>query len=162
MDNIFFIKANKKDIIRIVEIHRKCVSISNSESYSDENIKEWLEQINANSVERQLKNSLWYLIKKDETTIGFCQFDIHDKELYQMQIDPDYQGKGYGKMLYEFIENYFRKNKVSKISLYSTINAIEFYKKLGFMAVRPIKLKMRTLCNDLFEMKKTLEDSQHN
>jgi len=156
MNEIFIRKANKKNITRIVEIHRKCVSTTNSKSYPNKNIKEWLEQINAENVECQLKNSLWYVMKKDKTIIGFCQFDSNDKELYQMQIDPDYQGSGYGKMLYEFIEKYFRKKKVSRISLYSTINAVEFYKKLGFLVTKPIKLKMRTLYNDLFEMEKSL------
>lgn len=157
MEKIVITKANKKDIPSIVEIHRKCVSGTNSKSYPVENIREWLEQINAENVECQLKKSLWYLLKKGKTIIGFCQFNIKDKVLYQMQVDPDYQGIGYGEILYEFIEEYFRKNKVSKIWLYATINVADFYRKLGFTAIKPIKLKLKTLYNDLFEMEKKLK-----
>lgn len=157
MNKISIRKVNKKDIPEIVRIHRRCVSITNSKSYPKENINEWLQQINARNTECQLGNSLWYLIKNNKDIIGFCQFDIKDKELYQLQIDPKYQGKGYGKMLYAFIEEYFRKYKVSEISLYSSIDALDFYKKLGFTVTKPIKLKLKTVYNDLFEMKKKLE-----
>ncbi|MBU0534799.1 GNAT family N-acetyltransferase [Patescibacteria group bacterium] len=156
MEKIVITKANKKDIPRIVEIHRKCVSTTNSKSYPVENIREWLEQINAENVECQLKKSLWFVLKKGKTTIGFCQFNIKDKVLYQMQANPDYQGMGYGKVLYKFIEEYFRKNGVSKISLYATINAVDFYRRLGFTTVKPIKFKLKTLYNDLFEMEKSI------
>jgi ribosomal protein S18 acetylase RimI-like enzyme len=156
MTSIVIKKVNKCDINEIVRIHKRCVSITNSKSYPVKNINEWLEQINYNNVTCQLKNSQWVIIKKERSIIGFSQFDIETDDLFQMQIDPDYQGQGYGKMLYEFIELKFKKSKRSKILLYSTINAVSFYKKFGFIVIKPIKLKMKTVYNDLFEMEKKL------
>ncbi|NMC08893.1 GNAT family N-acetyltransferase, partial [Candidatus Microgenomates bacterium] len=72
------------------------------------------------------------------------------------QIDPDLQGKGYGKQLYEYIETDFRRNNIQQISLYSTLNAIEFYKNLGFEITKEIKYPLVKTKMDMVEMKKIL------
>lgn len=47
-------------------------------------------------------------------------------------------------------------NSIKKISLYSTLNAVDFYKKLGFRKIKDIKLKLKTVFNNLIEMEKFL------
>lgn len=97
-------KANKDNISEIVEIHKACVSKTNAKSYSKSVIKEWLTQISEQNVLYQMNKTIWLVLIKDDNTIGFCQYDIEGGELYQMQILPKHQGKGYGKYLYAFIE----------------------------------------------------------
>lgn len=121
-----------EDVPTIVAVHRDCVDKSNSTMYPADVITEWLSQITTQSVHNQLNNSSWYVIRENRTIIGFCQYNLEDEELYQIQIDPEYQGKGYGKSLYKFVENDFRKHNKQKISLNSTVNAAPFYEKRGF------------------------------
>lgn len=67
---------------------------------------------------------------------------MKDKELYQIQIDPNEQGKGYGRKLYDYIENDFRINKIKQVSLFATLNSVQFYKKLGFNVIKEIEFPL--------------------
>lgn len=129
-------KAKKEDIKQIVEIHKECVSKTNAKSYNAEIIQSWLQQINERNVLSQFDYTSWLVIKQNNKIIGFAQYDLEEQTLYQIQIHPNYQGKGYGKMIFKYIENDFIKNKRDKVLLNSTLNAMSFYTSLGF---RPLK-----------------------
>lgn len=149
-------KTSEDILSRLVEIHKECISKCNSVCYTSEQIEEWLSIINIGNIKDQLKNTSWAIIKEGADIIGFGQYSIKDKELYQIQIDPQKQGKGYGKELYKYIEDDFKNNNVSSVSLFSTLNAVPFYERLGFKFVRNIKFKLIKTELDMVEMIKTL------
>jgi ribosomal-protein-alanine N-acetyltransferase len=151
-------KVTNEDIQTIVDIHREIVSIVNAKMYPDTVIKEWLKDITIENVKSQLKieTTAWYIMELEGIPIGFCQFPLDKNEIYQLNIKPEFQGQGYGKMLYEFIENKFREVKTEKIELFSTLNAREFYEKLGFVCLKEIKYKLLHAEMDMFLMEKKL------
>ena len=157
-DRVIIREAKQDDVNAIVDLHRKVVAQENGKYYSEEIIKEWLSQISPESVFQQLliKDTPWYLIEVDKNLVGFCQFSIDDKCLYQINIDPDFKGKGYGKKLYSFIENKFKSADVNKIELWSTTNAKEFYEKQGYVVVKKLKTKLVNLEMDEYLMEKRL------
>ena len=130
--------ATKQDIPSIVEIHKKCIKETNSKAYNKEIIDNWLNLINKKNVLSQFENTTWVIIKENNTIVGFAQYDLEDTDLYQIQIDPNYQSKGYGKELYKYIENDFIKNNKDKVTLNATLNAVLFYKSLGFREIENI------------------------
>lgn len=130
--------ATKQDISKIVEIHKKCISETNAKVYDKEIINNWLSLINEENVLSQFENTTWIVVKEDTSIVGFAQYDLEDMDLYQIQIDPEYQGNGYGKELYNYIEVDFRKNNKDKIMLNATLNAVPFYKSLGFKEIENI------------------------
>jgi ribosomal protein S18 acetylase RimI-like enzyme len=149
-------KINNKDIKEIVLIHKECVTKTNSKRYSPEIIDEWLKQINEKNVLDQLETTQWLVLEADSNVLGFCQYDLNEGELYQIQIHPKFQGKGYGKRLYTFVEEDFKVNKKHLISLYATLNAVPFYESLGFSVIKEIlfdlgaqKMKMMEMSKDL-------------
>lgn len=142
---------------QIVSIHKQCVLESNSQSYENNQLKEWLETININNVKQQLINTRWITIQSDNAIIGFAQYSIEDKELYQIQVLPTEQGKGYGKKLYNCIEKDFINNKVDTISLYSTLNAVGFYKKFQFKEIGEIRFKLINTSLQMIKMQKMLK-----
>ncbi|OGC57627.1 hypothetical protein A3H26_02845 [candidate division WWE3 bacterium RIFCSPLOWO2_12_FULL_36_10] len=154
--NLKIKKALTTDIPVIVNIHKECVSNTNSTDYTVDSIKEWLHQISEKNVLDQFETTLWYLIKTRNDIIGFCQYSIENKELYQIQISPVYQQKGYGKILYKFIESDFRKNKIEKIKLNATLNAVGFYRKLGFNEIKHINFMLHKESLEMIEMEKDL------
>ncbi|MBD3282481.1 MAG: GNAT family N-acetyltransferase, partial [Candidatus Portnoybacteria bacterium] len=140
----FLIKeASLKDLSEIVAIHKSCVLETNARFYSKDIINEWLDQISEKSTREQFKNSSWYILKINSKIIGFTQFSIKDKILYQINISPKYQRKNYGRYLYNFVEKKFKNNKIKKISLNSTLNAFKFYKSLGFRSLNKTRFKLK-------------------
>lgn len=124
---------------KIVDIHRLCISQSNASMYPKEVIQEWLDEVNVEDIIGQLKYTKWIALEKDSNIVGFAQYSLPDAELYQIQIDPNIQRKGYGKELYEYIEEDFKKNNLSKVLLYSVSNAVKFYESFGFTTIEQNK-----------------------
>lgn len=151
-------KITSKNIQDIVNLHIKVVAETNVKQYASEVIDEWLSQITQESVKNQLKvkTTSWYLLELNDKIIGFCQFPVAKKVIYQLNIDPGYQGKGYGKLLYYFMEKKFKEAGIDEIELNSTLNARSFYEHLGFKVRKPIKFKVINNAMDMFEMTKTL------
>jgi len=148
--------AKIKDVSRICEIHKRCVLLVNSKFYSKKAIGEWLKQISNENIKHQFLNSSWFVLLLDNKVIGFAQIGFDNKTIFQINIDPDFQNKGYGKKLYEFVEGLFKKRKIRTVSLRSTKNAVNFYKSLGFLEIKKSRVKLINTSIEMIEMKKIL------
>jgi N-acetylglutamate synthase-like GNAT family acetyltransferase len=148
--------TNTKIIEKIVEIHTKCIKETNSQYYNNKQIDEWISLINRENVKNQLKNTTWILLRENNEIIGFAQYSKKDKSIYQIQITPSKQRKGYGRQIYEYIENDFRRNNINEIQLMSTLNALPFYNSLGFNITKKKNFKLKSVKIKMSEMKKVL------
>ena len=148
--------TNKEILKRLIEIHKECISKTNSQFYEQEQINEWLSTIKIENIQDQLESTTWVVIKNNNKILGFAQYSLEDKEIYQIQINPDEQGKGYGRELYNYIENDFRINKIKQISLLATLNAVQFYENLGFHIIKEIKFPLVKTKIKMIKMSKEL------
>ena len=148
--------TDKKTFEKLVNIHKECVYKINSQVYSSNQIHEWLSTISIENIKSQLDNTSWVFIEEQKDIVGFAQFSIDDREIYQIQILPQKQNRGFGKKLYQHIEKAFLKNNANEISLFATLNAVPFYKSLGFRVVKNIMFKLSTTSLKMIEMKKML------
>ena len=82
------------------------------------------------------EGSIFLVAKDGGKVVGVCRATVHtDKnELQAMYVLPECQGRGIGKLLWQYIHKIFdtKKDSVVNVVTYNT-NAIEFYKKLGFV-----------------------------
>ncbi len=53
-------------------------------------------------------------------------------QLRQMVVEPNYQGKGVGRLLYKKVESWCRRSGVHQIQLNARTSIKDFYGKLGF------------------------------
>jgi len=150
-------RIDNKILEEIVEIHHRCVLMTNSKYYNSKQIGEWISVINTQSIKSQIAKSLWIVMENYGKIVGFAQYSLKDEVLYQIQIDPNEQKKGYGKMLYKYIENDFRESNISNISLFATLNAISFYKDLGFNIIKEKLFKLTDMEIKMVEMSKKLD-----
>ena len=149
-------KTELKTFEKIVDIHRLCISQSNAPFYPPEVIEEWLGEGNIEDTKNQLKYTTWVVLERDNNIVGFAQYSLPDRELYQIQIDPNIQRMGYGRELYEYIEEDFKKNNIKEMELYSVLNAISFYKSLGFKKKRKLFFPLKKAKTKLEIMTKKL------
>lgn len=156
-EDILIKEATLKDASEITSVHKQCVLKTNAQFYAKNVIGEWVDQINDENVKEQFKNSQWLVIKTKDKIVGFCQFSLEEKTLYQINILPDHQGRNYGKLMYDFIERKFLDNGIRKIYLNSTLNAVNFYKKMGFKEIEKIDFKLEKKSIEMVKMEKTLK-----
>ncbi|MCK4380073.1 MAG: GNAT family N-acetyltransferase [Candidatus Lokiarchaeota archaeon] len=85
----------------------------------------------------QRNPNLFLIGKKLNKVIGVVigGFDGRRGYVHHLAVDPDYQKKGYGKMIMDELIEKFRKIGVHKIHLFIekyNKNAVEFYRHLGW------------------------------
>jgi GNAT superfamily N-acetyltransferase len=68
-------------------------------------------------------------------------------------VHPDYQGKGIGTFLMQHIERIAKRKKIETLQLEASINAVNFYTKLGYIKG---KTNYHENYGSTYEMKKSL------
>lgn len=140
---------------KIVEIHKQCISQANKDKQKPETIQKWLSQISVGNTINQFDIFNWIVLEKNNQIVGFAQYSLTEGEINQFQIIPDKQRSGYGKELYEYIEEDFKKNNKKIIKLDSVTKAFKFYKTMGFKKQSIFPLITRK--TELVTMVKNLE-----
>ncbi len=125
-------KATKKDISKMARLMIKEFS---KPPYNDR----WTERGASTSIRLDLTIGIGYLADEKSRIIGFILIreDILDKVylfIENLIVDSDYQRKGIGARLLEFVEKKYSKKGKLIISLTANrkSSAYNFYKKLGF------------------------------
>ena len=55
---------------------------------------------------------------------------------------PDWACRGVGRAIFERCANEAKSASVARLECYSSLNAVDFYAKLGFKAVRPMRVSL--------------------
>ncbi len=82
-----------------------------------------------------IKVGLWRHDQRFPRLIGFarCAGDgILEVTIWDVAINPIYQGYGFGKQLMKYILNELRKYEITRVTLFADPGVIEFYKNQGW------------------------------
>ena len=82
-----------------------------------------------------LKVGLWQHDPKFPRLIGFarCTGDgVIDATIWDVAINPVYQGYGLGKQLMEYLMKSLKREGVSRVTLFADSDVIDFYKRQGW------------------------------
>ncbi len=74
-----------------------------------------------------------YVVLLKDKIVGYTEISLSKKWLWHIFINPKYFRKGIGSYVVKHVEEIFKKNNLKIINLYSRLNAVEFYKKVGFI-----------------------------
>lgn len=109
--------------------------------------------------EENMKNQLsdeFVLVLMDNSKI-FGTGAVLDNEIKRFFILPEYQGKGYGKLLFKELEKNVNKEMYQKIFLYASLASVNFYLKNDYLYKSFNKYELpdkKYLC--YFEMEKSV------
>ena len=80
-----------------------------------------------------IENNPTYIIRDEDIIVGFYGILIDEREisLEYLFIEPQYIGKGYGKMLWNHMISECRALNIKEFTLVTSQQAKEFYIKLG-------------------------------
>jgi len=122
-------------------------------NYSSEQIEKWEEDLTI-STEYIDKNEVWKL-KKDDKLIGYYSFQSVDYEKVKLDnifIDPEFIGRGYGKILMNHFFKQVKNKGFETIYLDSDPNAEKFYQNLGFKVVGQLESSIKNRFLPIMEL----------
>ena len=124
--NIEFIKAGADDRDYLLDLRLKTMVAHLEEAGVILTLQEHMDR-----VEHEYQHS--YLIQVDGRRVGLVKYkeDPMTVEVVQLQIAPEYQGKGYGKCALERVMDH-SKGKTITLSVLKKNPALGLYQRLGF------------------------------
>jgi predicted GNAT family N-acyltransferase len=66
------------------------------------------------------------------------QNSLHEFQIYQMVVEPDYQGQGMGKRILEALLEVAIASGAERVILHARVEKIQFYQKSGFVPIGEI------------------------
>ena len=115
-------RLEKKDIPSIEKLENDIFGYTLGENYFN--------------IQIQNEYSAYFVMVSDNDIVGYIGSTSEEMaEIQNFCISKDYQSKGYGKELLEYLINYLKDNNSKSIYLevnYNNIRAINLYKKYGF------------------------------
>ncbi|MGE7949018.1 GNAT family N-acetyltransferase [Lysinibacillus sp. NPDC093688] len=72
-----------------------------------------------------------FVMESDNKIVAFYSFTINEMKLDALFIDPDYIGKGFGRIIWDHLLNKAKELGISEFTLDSEPNAEGFYLKMG-------------------------------
>lgn len=118
-------KAGWQDLLPLWELEKKCFSKADA----------WplLDLLGALSFPGYLR----FKLSLDEKLIGFIGAEVKDGLgwITTIEVDPQYRGRGYGRLLLETAENALGTDTVRLITRQSNATAIRLYEKAGYASI---------------------------
>lgn len=148
---------SKEDFVSASKMIRKTIKMSWSDIYPAELLNEFCKKYTVSKLkERAEKVSLW-VAKRNDIVLGII--GLKENELRTFFVNPDYQGQGIGRALYEMFEKEVIKRKIKKIKLEGSPKGEPVYKKFGFKKQKTIYKERVGIKYSDAVMSKTITDS---
>ena len=126
--------GDEKEIVSLIRSARRKTNIRD---YSKELIEELCQEINEDiMIERGIKYHT-YVVLNDNKIVGVGSVSLYldfkdEVQFHNIYVLPEYQGKGIGKLIIKTLEKDEYCKNAKKIHIYSSISAMEFYRKRGY------------------------------
>ena len=101
---------------------------------------EWM--YSEDTLKKELAGNVTYLLlETDGKNVGYVSFEPEDSSLFHLHkiyLLPEFQGRGYGKVLFNAAEEFMKKSGAEAFELNVNRNnkALDFYKHLGMHIAR--------------------------
>lgn len=126
-----------KDAEAVSELIRKTINISNRKDYPEELMDQL---IASESPEHVLERASWthfYVTESEGSIIGCGAIGPYwgkedESSLFTIFVNPDYQGKGIGKLIVGTLEKDEFFSRAKRIEIPASITGIPFYLKMGY------------------------------
>jgi len=124
-------KANRKDAVKMNNLKKRTFQTINSKYYPKKLVEAYLKKQKSEKIIENMKEKNYFVLEDKGGILGMACLS-KEGVLSSLYIRANQVNKGYGKKLLLFVEKYAKKKGLKEIKLYSTLNAIEFYKREGY------------------------------
>ncbi|MFX1443385.1 MAG: GNAT family N-acetyltransferase [Promethearchaeota archaeon] len=123
-------KFKDEDAIEASYLIRKALSEVNSKYYPKSVIDYMCNEFSPEFLIGLSKEREFFVAFENSKIIG--TITILNDYIGTVFVNPEYHSMGIGNKLMEIIENLAKERKIEKLRLNSSINAVNFYEKLGY------------------------------
>ncbi len=123
-------KFEDDDALEASDLIRKTLSEENSKFYPNSVIDYMSNEYSPKFLIELSKEREFFVAVANTKIIG--TITIIDDYIGTVFVNPEHHNKGIGTKLMETIENLVREKRIKNLRLESSINAVEFYEKLGY------------------------------
>lgn len=123
-------KFTEKDAEEASRLIRRAVKEVNSEVYPEDVVKNLYDFFSSDYLVEMAKEDDLILAVEEKKILGTAR--LKQNRIQTVFVDPNYHRQGIGTALMNSLENLALKRGIQTIKLSAAINAIGFYKKLGY------------------------------
>ncbi|MCL1093383.1 GNAT family N-acetyltransferase [Shewanella kaireitica] len=131
-------KATTADVSRVWQIRTQAILRSCSSHYSHEIVASWSSAPMPNGFADLLVHHGALVFEVQNELLAFGFVDIQQSRLEALFVTPDCAGRGYGKLIARELLLVAKRAGVKQLTLSSSLNAVKFYQRLGFVAKEEI------------------------
>jgi len=122
------------DVVKAKKGDAKEISNCRQKSLEKLGIKELLDNASFSAVTEDIESEDVFSLVEGDKILGTVSFG--EGQISGLYVDPEFAGRGVGKILLRFIEKYAKSKKMKSIYVFSTLNARDFYLKNGYKPVK--------------------------
>lgn len=146
--------ADYEACIKIIHrTHRCCFS----KVYPKELIEEWCEKYTLDKFAKRAKEMDLYVCEAHDIIVGII--GLKNCEIRTFFVDPDAQGKGAGRALYNYVEEIARERGCKCLTVEGGLLGEPVYKKFGFTKIETIHKERKGIKYTDALMKKEIENN---
>jgi N-acetylglutamate synthase-like GNAT family acetyltransferase len=132
-------KARTEDRGAIWRVHISAIKEGCAGHYSSEVIQAWVARTQPQNYIAAISGLDFLLAEEDGVILGFGILNATHREIQGLYVSPESAGRGIGTHLMHFLENRAREMGIETLQLFSSLNAVSFYKRLGYQAREELK-----------------------
>ena len=126
------------EIRRYLEIHERAIRGHAVSHYSQGDIEGWVVPPTDENLRRLTRNAdreIRFVAELDGVPVGIGALVLEKSELRAVYVAPEGARRGCGSALVREIERTARDNRVTRLTLHASLNAEQFYARLGYDAL---------------------------
>jgi GNAT superfamily N-acetyltransferase len=129
-------KARNQQVAALGRMIRDAIAVTNSRDYAPPIIRALMESFSDPEVERRMRERLVYVATIEGELVGTAS--LAGARVHSVFVAPSRQGQGIGASLIAFIEKVASREGHEQLELTSSLTAVTFYRKLGYVGSRSI------------------------
>jgi N-acetylglutamate synthase-like GNAT family acetyltransferase len=132
-------KFRNEDAIKASNIIKKCFQTMNYHYYSDEAIKEQIEENSPKKLIEKSKKIKYFVAIEKNKILGIGGYDRI--KVYTFFVEPEVHRKGIGRKILDRVLSEAKKDGIKTVDTWSTFHAEKFYSSFGFKKIKKLTLK---------------------
>ena len=125
--------ATQADLHAVAEVHRASILALCAACYSEPQLSQWTRALRPEGYANLLVAREFLVAEDDGKVLGFGIVDLGESFINATYVSPVAVGHGIGRRLVEAMEQIAIDNGLNQLHLSSTLNAVPFYERLGYV-----------------------------